>query len=441
MGASSSSVAGVKPVLERRRVQERLEARTRQAPRLGDAVVLVGEVIEAADQRHDAAVVGIERDQRGLRLRDLPELRVAGVVGDHVHHVAAAQDLARRVRRGADAVAVQLATRPRQAVPVDLHRAEGLDVGACALVGHRGDYRRREVADRGVLIDQLGVVRLAVRGQIHVPGRAAPAVAAVVLDEPDTHRAVAGRLQPPVDRGVDLVAGGLGARPEALAQLEARHLRDVRRLHVVERRVRARLHRLLVGGFRGGGVDVAEFAHAPQHVGAAHGGELGVDDRVVARGRLGYAGDGGRFGDVELVERLAEERLGRGRHAVGALAEENDVEIQPEDLLLGELVLHAVGDEGFLQLATRGLVEREEHVARRLHGDGAGALGLVAGDQIDADGAHHAEVVDAVVLEEALVFGGEEGVLDELGDLVVARRDAPLLTDLGDERAAARVDA
>src|SRR4029453_15480209 len=38
-------------VLECGRVQERLEARSRQAPSLRDAVVLVGEVVEATDER------------------------------------------------------------------------------------------------------------------------------------------------------------------------------------------------------------------------------------------------------------------------------------------------------------------------------------------------------------------------------------------------------
>src|SRR6266480_1969762 len=128
-------------------------------------------------------------------------------------------------------------------------------------------------------------------------------------------------------------------------------------------------------------------------------------------------------------------------HPVSALAEEDHVHIQPEDHLLGELVLHAVGDESLLQLAPIGLVEVEEHVAGGLHGDGAGALALVTGEQIDEHRAHHAEVIDAVVLEEALVFGGEKRVLDELGDLVVADRDAALLADLRDQRAGAGVHA
>src|SRR2546430_4891103 len=101
----------------------------------------------------------------------------------------------------------------------------------------------------------------------------------------------------------------------------------------------------------------------------------------------------------------------------------------------------SVGDESLLQLAPIGLVEVEEHVAGGLHGDGAGALALVTGEQIDEHRAHHAEVIDAVVLEEALVFGGEKRVLDEIGDLVVADRDAALLPDLRDQRTRAGVHA
>jgi hypothetical protein len=51
---------------------------------------------------------------------------------------------------------------------------------------------------------------------------------------------------------------------------------------------------------------------------------------------LGRPGDGGRFGHRELVQRLAEEGLGGGRNAVGALAEEDDIQIEPENLLFGD---------------------------------------------------------------------------------------------------------
>jgi hypothetical protein len=68
---------GREAVLERRRVQERLEAGARLAPRLRHAVEFVVEVIEAADQRHDGAIIGIQRHQRALRLGQLRQLRHA----------------------------------------------------------------------------------------------------------------------------------------------------------------------------------------------------------------------------------------------------------------------------------------------------------------------------------------------------------------------------
>ena len=63
-----------------------------------------------------------------------------------------------------------------------------------------------------------------------------------------------------------------------------------------------------------------------------------------------HPGERGGLRHIELVERLAVKGLRRRRDAVGALAEEHDIQIQPEDLLLGELMLHAVGDEGFRSL-------------------------------------------------------------------------------------------
>ena len=57
-----------------------------------------------------------------------------------------------------------------------------------------------------------------------------------------------------------------------------------------------------------------------------------------------------------------------------------------------------------------------------------------------SDGAQHAQVVDAVMLEEAVVLRGEEGVFHHVGNLVVGDRNAPLLADLRDQPAAARVN-
>ena len=47
--------------------------------------------------------------------------------------------------------------------------------------------------------------------------------------------------------------------------------------------------------------------------------------------------------------------------------------------------------------------------------------------------AQHAAVVEAMVAEEALVFGGDEGFAHQHRDVVVGHRHAPLLADLGDQ--------
>ena len=67
-------------LVERGRIDERLEARTRLTPRLRDVVELVLVEVEAADQRANRAVLRRERHQRAFHLRQLRDLPVALVV-------------------------------------------------------------------------------------------------------------------------------------------------------------------------------------------------------------------------------------------------------------------------------------------------------------------------------------------------------------------------
>ena len=159
---------------------------------------------------------------------------------------------------------------------------------------------------------------------------------------PDAQRAIGGLLQPAVDGGVDLVAGVLRRRAETPDDLEAHHLGDVRRLDVGERAVRLRSNYFLRGRIGRRRVDEAELAHAAQHVAAAFGGARRIGDRVETRRRLRHARERRRLAERELVERFAEVGFRRRRHAIGALAEEDHVEIQREDFLLGELALEAL---------------------------------------------------------------------------------------------------
>ncbi len=270
--------------------------------------------------------------------------------------------------------------------------------------------------------------------------RTAEAVPAIVFDEPDPQRPVGVRLQAAVDRGVHLVAGALGVGAESLPQLESRHFRDVGRLRGEQGRMGARHDRLFLRGSRRRLIYIAQREHATQDVRAAHRRELGIHDGVVMRGRLGETGDGGGLRDRELVEGLAEESLGGRRHPVGALAKEDVIQIEPEDFLFGEFVLHCISDESLLQLTTICLIESQEDVASSLHGDRAGALGLVARNEVYGHRAHHTEIVDAVVLEETIVLRRQEGMFYQVRDLVVGDRNTPLFADLRDQCATARVN-
>ena len=265
-------------------------------------------------------------------------------------------------------------------------------------------------------------------------------MAAVVFDQADAQGPVGGGLQPAVDRRGDLEAVADGGFSEAGDDLEPHELGDIGRLDVIQRGEPAGGDGLL-GGLGGGLlVDIAQLRHAPEHVGAAVLGGLGVAHGVVARGQLDDAGERCGLGHRQLGERLAVEGLGGGGNAIAALAEEDHVQVGGEDLFLREIALHPVGEEHLGELAAQRLVEREEHVARGLLGDRAAALAGVGGGHVHHQRAGHAHPVEAGVLEEPVVLGGEHGLADHLGDLVEGHRDASLLADLGDEAAGPGID-
>ena len=120
----------------------------------------------------------------------------------------------------------------------------------------------------------------------------------------------------------------------------------------------------------------------PEHVARAARRGFGVGDGVDRRGRGRNARERRHFRDVQLVQGLAEVHLGGGADPIGALAEEDLVHVQGEDLLLGELGLHEQRNVDLAHLALHVAARRQEHVARHLHGDGARALADAAGPGI-----------------------------------------------------------
>ena len=95
-------------------------------------------------------------------------------------------------------------------------------------------------------------------------------------------------------------------------------------------------------GCRLGGLRLGKIAggdHVLQDLGCALFRQRRIGARIVATGRLQETGDHGRLIDHDPCRRHAEISPGCGVHAVGAGAQVNPVEVDCEDLVLGELVL------------------------------------------------------------------------------------------------------
>ena len=88
------------------------------------------------------------------------------------------------------------------------------------------------------------------------------------------------------------------------------------------------------------------------------------------------------------------------------------------------------GKEGFLDLALDGALVGEEQVLGQLLGDGRAALHDGIGAHVFRHGARQAEEIDAEMVEEAAVLGGEHGLDDVVRHLVdrhgIALDDAAL---------------
>ena len=148
---------GREAILERRRIEEGLEARAGLAARLGRAVELVVEVVEAADQGDDGAVVRVERDQRALRLGQLRELRrAAGRRSRHRRRRRACRTSSACLRRAARAGLGRAAAGPRTARPSRSARAPG---PGCRRARPAGRPRPRAAACRSPMAGDVGEQR------------------------------------------------------------------------------------------------------------------------------------------------------------------------------------------------------------------------------------------------------------------------------------------
>src|SRR5262249_32607383 len=152
-----------------------------------------------------------------------------------------------------------------------------------------------------------------------------------------------------------------------------------------------------------------------------------ADRRRVRRRTLDQAGKQRCFGHIQICGRLSEETKRGGLGAVQAVTEINLVQIELEDLFLGELPLEASRDDHLLDLAPHRLVRRQEALTRELLCKRAASLCPASLTKIVERRASNANQVDATVIVETLILDGHDR-LDEIGRDARERHIDALLT-------------
>ena len=176
--------------------------------------------------------------------------------------------------------------------------------------------------------------------------------------------------------------------------------------------------RVALGGVDLPGGEIAGLDHVVQHVIGAGARRRQVDVRGVFGRRLEQAGDHRRLGQGEIAHRLAEVELGGGLDAEGAATEVGAVEVKAEDLALGEMRLEPQRQKGLVDLARQGSLVGEEQVLGELLGQRRAALPHAVTARVHQQRPQRADDVDAVMVEEAAVLGGEQR-MDEVGRQLV----------------------
>ena len=143
---------------------------------------------------------------------------------------------------------------------------------------------------------------------------------------------------------------------------------------------------------------------------------------------------------VELADLLAEVGARRLADSPRAAAEIDLVQVEREDLVLGEVLLESPREDHLLDLAVEASLGREQQTLHRLLGDRGAALHDLARREVGPRGAQDRAEVDPAVLEERIVFARDEGEDHVLGDLVEAHQPAALVEEFADRPAVAVVD-
>ncbi len=156
-------------------------------------------------------------------------------------------------------------------------------------------------------------------------------------------------------------------------------------------------------------------------------GPLGVAARVEIGRPLEHADQQGRFGIVQLRQRLAEEKDRRQAEAVdgpvAVLAEVDLVDVGFENLLLAVVGLQQQRHDHLGELAAQGALGGQEEILDQLLGQGAPPLDTVAAGGLD-QGPENPPRVDAVMGIETPILRSDQAVDHRVGNLGEPDQDA-----------------
>jgi hypothetical protein len=147
-----------------------------------------------------------------------------------------------------------------------------------------------------------------------------------------------------------------------------------------------------------------------------------------AGGRADEAGHQRALGQAELLRALAEQAARHGVHAVDAAAEVDAVQVQLQDLVLGERLLQHERQHRLLGLPPPGAAVGEEERAGELLGEGAAAFRQLAPAQVAPGCAAHGDGIEADVAVEAMVLHRHHR-LPHVGSHLRQRHVAALLVE------------
>jgi hypothetical protein len=134
---------------------------------------------------------------------------------------------------------------------------------------------------------------------------------------------------------------------------------------------------------------------------------------------------------ADVLQILVEVNLGCCRDTVGALPKEHLIKEQRHDLLLRELLFDLVCEEGLAQLSCEQLLARKEVVARQLLRERAATARNLTTLQKAYQRPANTLVINARMLEEAPVLGGDKCPDDVIRQIIESNQNAAALPDFG----------